>query len=94
MNYTERMGNVLFEQWDNFDDYADDYSALIEALNSEDSFRTFGDGLLFFLQKRNSDLTAETAIKYIEKLCDDTGSTKETILSCQSKCIGCNLKTE
>lgn len=58
--YTEQMENALFEQWDEFDDYNEDYSSLIGKLNSDDAFRTFGDGLLFFLQKRNPELTAET----------------------------------
>lgn len=80
-NYTQQMENALFEQWDNFDDYADDYSELIDTLNSDDSFRSFGDGLLFFLQKRNSELTTETAVKYIDKLCEDTGISKNIIAS-------------
>ena len=71
--YTEQMENALFEQWDEFDDYNEDYSSLIEKLNSDDAFRTFGDGLLFFLQKRNPELTAETAIKYIDELCSKNG---------------------
>lgn len=70
--YTEQMEDKLFHQWDEFDEYDEDYSELIEMLNSEDSFRTFGDGLLFFLKKREPDLTAETAVKYIEKLCKET----------------------
>ena len=81
MSYTQQMENALFEQWDNFDDYSDDYSELIATLNDENSFRTFGDGLLFFLQKRNSELTTETAIKYIEELCVSSGISKDTIAS-------------
>ena len=68
-SYTEQMENALFEQWDEFDDYNEDYSSLIEKLNSENSFRTFGDGLLFFLQMKNPDLTTDTAIKLLDKLC-------------------------
>ena len=37
-SYTEQMENALFEQWDEFDDYNEDYSSLIEKLNSENSF--------------------------------------------------------
>ena len=79
--YTQQMENALFEQWDEFDDYNEDYSSLIEKLNSENAFRTFGDGLLFFLQKRNPELTTETAIKYIEELCENTGVLKSDIAS-------------
>ena len=80
-NYTEKMENALFEQWDEFDDYNEDYSSLIEKLNSENAFRTFGDGLLFFLQKRNPELTAETAIKYIDELCSKNGVSVGNIAS-------------
>ena len=80
-SYTEQIENALFEQWDEFDDYNEDYSSLIETLNSENAFRTFGDGLLFFLQKRNSELTAETAIKYIEKVCQETDVSTKDIAS-------------
>ena len=79
--YTEQMENALFEQWDEFDDYNEDYSFLIEKLNSKNAFRTFGDGLLFFLQKQNPELTLETAIKYIEKVCKETGVSTKDIAS-------------
>lgn len=81
MSYTEQMENALFEQWEEFDDYNEDYSSLIEKLNNENAFRTFGDGLLFFLQKQTSELTAETAIKYIEKVCQETGVSTKDIAS-------------
>ena len=81
MNYTEQMENALFEQWDEFDDYNENYSSLIDKLNSEDVFRTFGDGFLFFLQKRNPDLAAEIAIKYIEELCVNSGVSASDIAS-------------
>ena len=80
-SYTEQMENALFEQWDEFDDYNEDYSSLIEKLNSENAFRTFGEGLLFFLQKQNPELTSETAIKYIEKVCQETGVLTKDIAS-------------
>lgn len=72
-NYTEQMENSLFQQWDAFDDYNEDYTKLIDVLNSEDLFRSFGDGLLLFLQKRKTDLTAESAVKYIDEFCEKTG---------------------
>ena len=81
MRYTEQMENALFLQWDELDDYNEDFQGLIESLNNEDFFRTFGDGLLFFLQKRQPDLTAETAIKYIEELCEKAGVSKNDIAS-------------
>ena len=81
MRYTEQMENALFLQWDELDDYNEDFQILIESLNNEEFFRTFGDGLLFFLRKRQPDLTVETAVKYIEELCEKTGVSKNDIAS-------------
>ena len=69
MSYTERMEDALFQQWDVLDDYNEDYQSLITALNSEGFFRTFGDGLLFFLGQKNPGLKEESAIAYIRECC-------------------------
>ena len=79
--YTEQMENALFQQWDAFDDYNEDYTELIDVLNSEDSFRSFGDGLLFFLQKRKPELTADSAVKYIDELCSQNSVSVSDIAS-------------
>ena len=81
MSYTEQMENALFLQWDELDNYNEDFQSLIESLNSDNFFRTFGDGLLFFLRKRQPDLTAETAVKYMEELCEKTGVSAKDIAS-------------
>lgn len=82
-SYTERMEETLFQQWgpDDSSERNEEYQSLIEFLNSKEVFRTFGDGLLFFLQKRQPSLTAETAIKYLEGLCTETGVSKNDIAS-------------
>lgn len=72
MSYTQQMENALFQQWDAFDEYNEDYTELIDVLNSEDSFRSFGDGLLVFLQKSMPELTADSAVKCIDELCKKT----------------------
>jgi hypothetical protein len=64
------MENALFQQWDALDDYNEDYTELIDVLNSKDSFRSFGEGVLCFLRKNNPKLTDETASKYISQLCE------------------------
>ena len=79
--YTEQMENALFQQWDAFDDYNEDYTELIDVLNSDDSFRSFGDGLIVFLQKRKSELTADSAVKYIDELCSPNGVSVSDIAS-------------
>lgn len=81
IRYTEQMENALFLQWDDLDNCAENYSSLIASINHEDFFRTFGDGLLLFLQKKQPNLTAESAIKYIEKQCIHTGVLKTDIAS-------------
>ena len=75
------MENALFQQWDTFDDYNEDYTELINVMNSEDSFRSFGDGLLVFLQKRNPELTIESSVKYIDELCVKNGISVSDIAS-------------
>lgn len=79
-NYTDQMEEKIF-QWDEFDDYNEDYTSLIDTLNSEDTFRTFGDGLLLFMQINNPDLTADTAVKILEKLCSEQGVPVKDIAS-------------
>ena len=68
-NYTEQMENELFDQFYKFDDYDEDYSVLINMLNGENDFRSFGEGLLFYLQKKDPSLNKENVIKFIEEKC-------------------------
>lgn len=81
MKYTEQMENAIFEQWDTFDDYNEDYTNLINTLNSENYFRSFGEGVLFFLKKKEPSVILENAIKTIEDLCEETGVPKSDIAS-------------
>jgi len=67
MNYTDYMERNL--PWGGLDDTGEDYQTLIEQLNSEQFFRSFGEGLLSFLQSKNSMLTEKMAIEYIESCC-------------------------
>ena len=80
-SYTERMEETLYTKWDDLDDYNDDYSGLMELLNSEDSFRTFGEGLLCFLQKKNPALSENGAVKFIEECCIKNNVEKKDIAS-------------
>lgn len=80
MSYTEQMENRLFQQWDEFDD-SENYRAQIEFLNKEGFFRTFGEGLLSFLQVRKPELTSESSIKFIEVCCEETGVSVRDIAS-------------
>lgn len=73
LNYTEHMKDRLFDVFSSFDDFNEDYSNLIEALNSENMFRSFGEGLLFVLQRKRPDITLECAVGYIKECCRKTG---------------------
>lgn len=64
------MEDAIFQQLDEFNDYNDDYESLIKKLNRENVFRSFGDGLLYFIQKKNPDISLNDAISYIEDLCN------------------------
>ena len=78
-SYTEKMEDSVF-QWGDLDDFAGDYCDLIEAINDENFFRTFGEGLLFFIQRRNPWVSAENAHKYIDECCQNTGVPKSDIV--------------
>ncbi len=72
-NYTKQMQSKIYSQWGEFDDYNEDYTALIDMLNNADAFRTFGDGLLHFMQKKLPELTAENAVKVLKQICAEKG---------------------
>ena len=65
------MEDAIFQQWDEFDDYNEDYNSLISKLNDENAFRSFGEGLLHFLQKKQPDLSIDSAIDFLETLCQE-----------------------
>ena len=72
-SYTEKMETFLFQNaWDEDTKEPQNYFELLNILNDEKSFRSFGDGLLHFLQRKQPDLTTEKAIKYIEECCKKT----------------------
>lgn len=82
MQYTEKMESALFQSaWSSYDNCDEDYRVLIETLNDKDFFRSFGDGLLFFLQKKRPELTIATAIQYLEECCSMTGVNPKEIAS-------------
>ena len=44
MDYTTQMEEAIYNKWSEFDNSDEDYSEIIDFLNSKD-FRSFGDGL-------------------------------------------------
>lgn len=74
MNYTEKMEESLFQQWDIFDNnITNDYNGIIEFINESSSFRTFGEGLLGYIKNKEPEVDEENIIKYISKLCEKNG---------------------
>ena len=54
-DYTDRKQQELYEgKWSVYDTSDDDYTEMVEYLNSSD-FRTFGEGLTFLISKRIND---------------------------------------
>lgn len=80
--YTQHCEDEMFLNYRFFDDVPnDDYVMLIEKVNSPDMFRTFGDGIVAFLQEINHEITLNTAKAYIKLLCDKTGVPVKKIAS-------------
>lgn len=63
--YTERLEESLFQSY--IDE--DDYTELIEFLNSEDSFNTFGSGILRIMKAKYLDVEMDTLLSKIKELC-------------------------
>lgn len=55
-SYTSQMESTLFNQWGGFDDYTEDYSSLIETINSETTFNGKKESNYIALKKWESDL--------------------------------------
>ena len=51
--YTEQMEDALWQKWSEYDTDAE-CTSTIEFLNTEDGFRSFGEGLVALMQKKIS----------------------------------------
>ena len=68
MDYTTQMEEAIYNKWNEFDNSDDDYSGIIDYLNSSD-FRTFGDGLsAVILPKANE---GESAVDCLKRCCKE-----------------------
>lgn len=63
MNYTERMNELAFKQWDALDENRE--IDIVEFLNSEGVFRTFGEGLTTMIQKKYPSVSSQKVIDFI-----------------------------
>lgn len=81
-SYTQFLENEMWQIADEWDD-TEDYSLAISFLNSADSFRSFGEGLLFVMaQKYPAEyLDIENAAAFLVKLCENGGIDSKEIAS-------------
>ena len=72
LSYTEQMEEALWQKWSDYDTDAE-YASTIEFLNAEDGFRSFGDGLIALMQKKDPSMDTEKAIAHLTACCRKTG---------------------
>ena len=71
LSYTEQMENAYWDQWEIFDSQSEKeaYDQVVNYLNSDDNFRSFGDGLIQLIRDKYRDEKIEDPIKFLKKLC-------------------------
>ena len=67
-SYTEQMEEALWQKWSDYDTDAE-YASTIEFLNAEDGFRSFGDGLVALMQKKDSAMDTDKVIAHLTAQC-------------------------
>ena len=72
ISYTEQMEEALWQKWSDYDTDAE-YSSTIDFLNAEDEFRSFGDGLVALMQKKDPAMDTEKAIAHLTACCKKNG---------------------
>ena len=77
MNYTEKMNELMFNQWDNLD--IDNEKGIVNLLNDESVFRSFGEGLLALIKKKNPEVNADAILAYIKSACKESGVNEKEI---------------
>ena len=72
MSYTEQMEEALWQRWSDYDTDAE-YASTIDFLNAEDGFRTFGEGLVALMQKKDPSMDTEKTIALLTAYCKKNG---------------------
>lgn len=70
--YTEQMEDALWQKWSEYDTDAE-CTSTIEFLNAEDGFRSFGEGLVALMQKKDQSMDIERGITYLTACCRKNG---------------------
>lgn len=73
-SYTQLLEDKLWQIAGEWDETAD-YSLAISFLNSKESFRSFGEGLLSIIQKKypSENVSETNVVPFLIKLCGDSG---------------------
>ena len=79
MRYTEKMCALAFEQYGNYDMCDNNEAEIVNLLNDDSIFRSFGDGLLSILKTKCKDISISNVIKVIEVMCVKTGVPRSAI---------------
>lgn len=69
-SYTSEIENRMWDTWNIYDD-TDDYSTVIDFLNAEDGFRSFGEGLVSFMQRKDPSMNTEKAMAHLVACCEN-----------------------
>ena len=72
ITYTEQMEKALWQKWNDYDTDAE-YASIIEFLNTENGFRSFGDGLVALMQKKDHAMDTEKSIAHLTAYCKKNG---------------------
>ena len=71
-SYTEQMEEALWQKWSDYDTDAE-YASTIVFLNAEDGVRSFGDGLVALMQKKDPSMDTDKAIAHLIACCKKNG---------------------
>ena len=73
------MFDLAFEQYGNYDTSDNNESEILDLLNDDSIFRSFGEGLLLILKSKCKDITESNAVKIIETMCAQNGVPRSAI---------------
>ena len=80
-SYTVKMEDSVWAQYDVYEEDGDD-SSVIDFLNQEGAFRSFGEGLLCLLKKKGIEFPSEESVHiYIAQQCKKNGIKSEEVAS-------------
>ena len=70
-SYTEQIEDAYWDQWEIFDTNSKDetYDQVINFLNNDENFRSFGEGLIQLMTEKHRTQKIEDPIKFLKEMC-------------------------